>query len=444
MKLYKILLINLIVISKIYGQWSELTGLNTTQSIISLCSDFNGNIYAAGSFTNLANKKYVAKFDGTRWSELGGSNSLGANLNIHSLISDSTGNIYAAGSFTNSANNKYVAKFDGTKWSELGAGANGLNVDATIYSICIDLTGNIYAAGNFRNLKDKHYVAKFNGNGWFEIGTSALNNSLNANAPIYKICSDSKGNIYAAGSFTNSANNKYVAKFDGTKWSELGGSNSLGSGLDNINSLISDSKGNIYANIFKYIGVGGKAYIAKFDGTDWKELGGINSLVVSNINTIFIDSKDNIYAAVNNIVGSEYKSYIVMFNGSNWSILGGGSDPFKGISSVNVLSTDSDGNLYAANKFVAKLSKNQSNLKQPLKNNLFSLYTNPIENKIILTAADELYGMDYFIYDKSGKLIVSDKIKSEITNINIANLSNGVYILTIKNKFSQSFCVSNK
>jgi hypothetical protein len=342
MKLYKILLINLIVISKIYGQWSELTGLNTTQSIISLCSDFNGNIYAAGSFTNLANKKYVAKFDGTRWSELGGSNSLGANLNIHSLISDST------------------------------------------------------------------------------------------------------GNIYAAGSFTNSANNKYVAKFDGTKWSELGGSNSLGSGLDNINSLISDSKGNIYANIFKYIGVGGKAYIAKFDGTDWKELGGINSLVVSNINTIFIDSKDNIYAAVNNIVGSEYKSYIVMFNGSNWSILGGGSDPFKGISSVNVLSTDSDGNLYAANKFVAKLSKNQSNLKQPLKNNLFSLYTNPIENKIILTAADELYGMDYFIYDKSGKLIVSDKIKSEITNINIANLSNGVYILTIKNKFSQSFCVSNK
>jgi hypothetical protein len=444
MKLYKILLINLIVISKVYGQWSELAGLNSNQIIISLCSDFNGNIYAAGRFTNSANNRYVAKFDGTKWSELGGSNSLGSNLDILSLLSDATGNIYAAGSFTNSANKRYVAKFDGTKWSELGAGANGLNIDGNIFSICIDLTGNIYAAGNFRNLKDKHYVAKFNGNGWFEIGTSTLNNSLNANATIYKICSDSKGNIYAAGSFTNSANNRYVAKFDGTKWSELGGSNSLGSGLDIINSIISDSKGNIYANIYKRIGVGGKAYIAKFDGTDWTELGGINSLVVTNINTIFIDSKDNIYAAVNNIVGSEYKSYIVMFNGSNWSILGGGSDPFKGISSVNVLCTDSDGNLYAANKFVAKLSKNQSNLKQPLKNSLFSLYTNPIENKIILRAVDELYYTDYFIYDKSGKLLMSGKIKSEATQINTDNLSNGNYFLTIGNRYIQSFCVSNK
>ena len=54
------------------------------------------------------------------WSELGGLNGLGANGTIYSMCKDAVGNIYAAGTFTNSSGNRYVAKYNGTSWSELG------------------------------------------------------------------------------------------------------------------------------------------------------------------------------------------------------------------------------------------------------------------------------------------------------------------------------------
>ena len=66
------------------------------------------------------------------------------------------------------------------------------------------------------------------------------------------------------------------------------------------------------------------------------------------------------------------------------------------------------------------------------------------EKTIYLIANDELFYTDYFIYDKSGKLLMSGKIKSEVTTINTDNLSNGNYFMTIANKFMQSFCVSKK
>ena len=86
----------------------------------------------------------------------------------------------------------------------------------------------------------------------------------------------------------------------------------------------------------------------------------------------------------------------------------------------------------------------EKDVKQLFNNSLFSLYTNPIEKTIHLIANDELFYTDYFIYDKSGKLLMSGKIKSEVTTINTDNLSNGNYFMTIANKFMQSFCVSKK
>ena len=57
------------------------------------------------------------------WGELGGLNALAANDHIYSICSDKYGNIYAAGNFKNSQGKRYVALWNGTNWSELG----GLN-----------------------------------------------------------------------------------------------------------------------------------------------------------------------------------------------------------------------------------------------------------------------------------------------------------------------------
>ena len=49
---------------------------------------------------------------------------------------------------------------------------------AKLYQIALDSDGNAYAAGNFSNKDKKHYVAKWNGSSWSELGAGA--GALNA------------------------------------------------------------------------------------------------------------------------------------------------------------------------------------------------------------------------------------------------------------------------
>jgi hypothetical protein len=143
--------------------WSELGGTNAlspNNTINTLCADLSGNIYTAGDFTNSNGKKYVAKYNGTAWAELGGNNSLAANSSIKSVYPDLAGNIYAGGSFTNASTTKYVAQYNGTAWAELG-GLNSLAANGGINSIITDATSHIYAAGDFTNANTKQYVATF-------------------------------------------------------------------------------------------------------------------------------------------------------------------------------------------------------------------------------------------------------------------------------------------
>ena len=136
------------------------------------------------------------------------------------------------GLFTNGNGNYFVAKWDGSKWSELG-GINSSKFNKEVYTIKTDAFGNLYAAGNFTNSVGKYYVAKYNGNSWIELGT----NDTFTTSSITPICSDASGNIY--GVVKNILGDNYVAKWDGTKWNELGGKNALSANGD-ILTICSD------------------------------------------------------------------------------------------------------------------------------------------------------------------------------------------------------------
>lgn len=237
---------------------SLIDGSGSGYGILSICSDASGNIYVAGNFSNSFHSRFVAKWDGSSWSELGGVNGLAAQGDIFSLCIDNLGNIYAAGQFyqgSGSTYSSYIAKYDGTNWSRLG----GLLSTGTVYSLCSDAGGNIYAAGNFLNSYAYEYVAKWNGSSWSELG--GLNGHI-FNSFIFSICSDASGNIYAAGAFENSSGNKYVAKWDGNTWSELGGLNGLSANLA-IKSICCDIAGNIYAT-GDFKNSSGYSYVAKY------------------------------------------------------------------------------------------------------------------------------------------------------------------------------------
>jgi hypothetical protein len=374
--------------------WTKLgTAANTFNgNVITVTTDVTGNVYAAGNFTNAGGKYYVAKWNGSTWSEVG---ALNANGPIGVVMTDGAGNIYAAGSFSNTLDKRYVAKWNGSAWSELG-GAGALGANNFINTLAIDGTGNIYAAGNFSNASAKRYVAKFNGSTWSELGGT---NALNASQWINSIAVDAAGNVYAAGAFTNAASHAYVAKFNGSTWSELGGINALNT-FGQIETLAIDATGNVYAGGDFSLLASSIRFVAKFNGSTWSEVGAgagalnandaISKIVIAGNGDLFATgefsnsinfryvawwksstnawteaglggvgtlsatgtfhslialSPNEVYATGNVQLGNGHRS-VLKWNGLVWRDLGLNA-PFE----INVIKRDNLGNLYAAGDF---------------------------------------------------------------------------------------------
>jgi hypothetical protein len=250
--------------------WGELgtgsTALNPNGQILAICTDGDGNVYAGGWFHDGAENFYVAKWNGTSWSQLGtGGNALNANSNINTLAADSHGNIYAGGDFTRPGN-VYVAKWDGMTWHRLGTDSDLGGV--AINTLYVDATDNIYAGGRFKNTVGHPYVAKWDGSTWSELGTGS--NALNAEpiSSIDAITGDKAGNLYAAGTGIKQTAGKWcVKRWDGVSWSEVGtGSTSL-NGNAQVIALCTDTSGALYAGGYFSNGVtsgDGYKYVARF------------------------------------------------------------------------------------------------------------------------------------------------------------------------------------
>jgi hypothetical protein len=73
--------------------------------------------------------------------------------------------------------------------------------------------------------------------------------------------------------------------------------------------------------------------------------------------------------------------------------------------------------------------------------NLFTVYPNPVTTEINIKSDVSLIGSIYTIYDNAGKLVLSGKINSENTLIELGNLPGGIYLLYVGDKTSRTFKV---
>ena len=73
--------------------------------------------------------------------------------------------------------------------------------------------------------------------------------------------------------------------------------------------------------------------------------------------------------------------------------------------------------------------------------NLFSVYPNPANSQINVKADAKLLGSIYTVYDNTGKLVLTGKIISENTTIELGNLSGGIYLFSVGENLKQTFKV---
>ena len=84
---------------------------------------------------------------------------------------------------------------------------------------------------------------------------------------------------------------------------------------------------------------------------------------------------------------------------------------------------------------------NNVGINQTSQDNLFSVFPNPAQSVINVKAASRLVGEIYSIYDKAGKVVLTGKLNSENTTIELGNLSGGIYMFSVGENMKQTFKV---
>ena len=240
-------------------------------------------LYVGGGFTEAGGvpANYVAKWDGTSWTELG--SGLDFRVFVLAVFDDGSGGgpaLYAGGAFTTAVGLRRRTSRNGTgsSWSPLGAPGGG--TDAEVYALTVFDDGSgggqaLYVGGEFTvaGAIVANHIARWDGTSW------SAPSGVNGTVGDLLVFDDGTGGgpaLYAGGSFTTAgglAANR-AAKWDGTSWS------ALGSGLDNhVFALTAFDDGNgggpgLYASgAFTSAGGVPANRIAKWDGAGWSALG---------------------------------------------------------------------------------------------------------------------------------------------------------------------------
>lgn len=90
--------------------------------------------------------------------------------------------------------------------------------------------------------------------------------------------------------------------------------------------------------------------------------------------------------------------------------------------------------------WVVKLN-NPSTGTEELNNVIFYSYPNPAHDHLVIIVSKKLIGNSYLIYDNTGKLVLSGKITSENTTVELGDLSGGIYFFSVGENMKQTFKV---
>lgn len=302
------------------GWWHSAIAFDDSDNVFTLTTDDRSNVI-------------LEKWNGFAWAQIASSSRV-----VNSLTFDASGKLYAAGDFLSLGGSyaRNLAVWDKRVWSPVLI--NG--IDHPPSSCGVNGKGTFFIGGRYTTafgMPADSAVIAWDGKNW---------TILPAGPVHWPLCMafDAAGNLYTA----DGLNDYVIGKWDGQKWTSVGGKTSR------IFSMALDASGNLYAGgDFSSIGAGSggecaAANIAKWNGTSWSALGGGFGYAVRKI--LVLPSGE--------VIASGYYSetdsagYIKKWDGASWRTLGrffrSGRSPYC---KADCMVADQSGNVYLAGIF---------------------------------------------------------------------------------------------
>lgn len=164
-----------------------------------------------------------------------------------------------------------IATWDGVQFGPLGAG-----VDGEIRCL-VTYRGDLIAGGYFEHAGGvaAQGIARWDGNAWHPLGTGVYNALSGGPGDVWDMVVW-QGDLYAVGGFTHAGDTEvsYVARWDGSTWSDVGGGVSMiGGGPTGLRGVDVHDGGLVIVGALDFAGGVEANNVAIWDGVSWSRVG---------------------------------------------------------------------------------------------------------------------------------------------------------------------------
>ena len=463
-------------------QWATYYGGSEWDYGTSCAIDASGNIYMIGSTSSTSgiatagahettvNDGFLVKFNssgvrqwGTYFEGNGNACTTDASGNIYIVgLTNSTSGIATAGAHQtvmSGSGDAFLVKFNssgvkqwGTYFGGASSGASGMEKGL---SCATDALGNVYMTGHtpstsgiatagahqtiYGGSSTDAFLVKFNSSGVIQWGTYYGGEGVDIG---YSCATDASGNVYMAGdaqqqnlpasgistigahqsAYGGGYSDGFLVKFDSNglrQWGTYYG----GSLLDVSFSCATDASGNVYMS--------GETQSPNGIATSGAHQTTVDGAFLVSFNSSGVRQSGTYYGGIKNVCTTDASGNVYMT---------GYTQSNSGIATAGAHQTANGNNGYN-DAFLVKFNGISVGINETINDKLFSIYPNPAQSIVNVKADAKLIGTVYTIYDNTGKVVLSGTINAENTNVELGNLSVGIYLFSAGENVQQTFKV---
>jgi hypothetical protein len=157
----------------------------------------------------------------------------------------------------------------------------------------------------------------------------------------------------------------------------------------------------------------------------------VNDAFLVSFNSSGVRQSGTYYGGIKNVCTSDASGNVYMT---------GYIQSSSGIATAGAHQTANGNNGYS-DAFLVKFSGISVGINETINDKLFSIYPNPTQSIVNVKADIKLIGAVYNIYDNTGKVVLSGKINTENTSVDLEKLAAGIYLFSIGENVKQTFKV---